>query len=162
MHHYHVRREKAHAHLRRLAGARSKRPVGAVQAPHQVPEVGPGLGPCAVDGDELGVVEERLDHGVRVVSAPCLIEPQFNLADRIFICLGHHDLSGLVAVHAPARRCLRRARVARIHSITASASAMSLSGTSRLRCSPMRDHYLTPLTATMLNFAYFSPTLSAA
>ena len=76
----------------------------------------------------------------------CLIEPQFNLADRIFICLGHHDLSGLVAVHAPARRCLRRARVGRIHSITTSA----------------RDHYLTPLTATMLNFAYFSPILSAA
>src|SRR5262249_51441940 len=101
MHHRHVRREKAHVHLRRLAGARSKRPVGGVQAPHQVPEVGPGLGPCAVDGDELGVVEERLDHGVRVVSAPCLIEPQFNLADRIFICLGHHDLSGLAAVHAP-------------------------------------------------------------
>src|SRR5262249_10273950 len=37
MHHRHVRREKAHAHLRRLAGARSKRPIGAVQAPHQVP-----------------------------------------------------------------------------------------------------------------------------
>jgi hypothetical protein len=26
----------------------------------------------------------------------------------------------------------------------------------------MRDYCLTPLTATMLNFAYFSPTLSAA
>src|SRR5262245_20716319 len=146
MHHRHVRREKAHVHLRRLAGARSKRPVGAVQAPHQVPKVGPGLGPCAVNGDELGVVEERLDHGVRVVSAPCLIEPQFNLADRIFICLGHHDLSGLVAVHAS------RDDVSGVHGSRGSIR------------SPRRRarHYLTPLTATMLNFAYFSPILSAA
>jgi len=36
-------------------------------------------------------VEQRFDHAVRVVSAPCLVEPQFNLADRIFICLGHDD-----------------------------------------------------------------------
>src|SRR5215813_374678 len=35
------------------------------------------------------------------VSAPCLIEPQFNLTDRIFICLGHDDLSRLAAVDAP-------------------------------------------------------------
>ena len=111
MHHRHVRREKAHVHLRRLAGTRSKRPVGAVQAPHQVPEVGPGLGPCAVDGDELGVVDQRLDHGVRVVSAPCLIEPQFNLADRIFICLGHDDLSRLAAVHARTRLLLAASRL---------------------------------------------------
>jgi hypothetical protein len=33
-------------------------------------------------------------------SASCR-PPQFNVADRIFICLGHHDLSGLAAVHAP-------------------------------------------------------------
>src|SRR5262249_15073119 len=58
------------------------------------------LGPSTVDGNELGIVDQRLDHGVRVVSAPCLIEPQFNLADRIFICLGHDDLSHLAAVHA--------------------------------------------------------------
>jgi Nitrile hydratase beta subunit, C-terminal len=48
MHHPHVRREKAHVHLRRLAGTRSKRPVGAVQAPHQVPELGAGLAPSAM------------------------------------------------------------------------------------------------------------------
>src|SRR6516162_2956594 len=100
MHHRDVRRQKAYMHLRRLAGTRSKRPVGTVQAPHQIPEAVAGLGPCAVDGNELGIVDQRLDHGVRVVSAPCLIEPQFNLADRIFICLGHDDLSHLAAVHA--------------------------------------------------------------
>src|SRR5215469_1478240 len=44
---------------------------------------------------KLGIVDQRLDHGVRVVLAPCVIEPQFNLADRIFICLGHDDLSHL-------------------------------------------------------------------
>jgi hypothetical protein len=93
-------------HLRRLAGARSKRPFGAVQAPHQVPEVGTCFGPCAVDGNELGVVDQRLDHAVRVVSAPCLVEPQFNLANRIFICLSHDDLS---------RPC-RAPRVARLSS----------------------------------------------
>src|SRR6516225_2483261 len=49
---------------------------------------------------KLGIVDQRLDHGVRVVLAPCVIEPQFNLADRIFICLGHDDLSHLAAVHA--------------------------------------------------------------
>src|ERR1700704_6685199 len=98
MYYRRVRREKAHMHLRRLAGARSKRSVGSVQAPHQVPEVGTGLGPCAVDSNELGIVDQRLDHAVRVVSAPCLVEPQFNLADRIFICLSHDDLSRLVAV----------------------------------------------------------------
>src|SRR5215475_13331915 len=101
MHHRDVRRQKAYMHPRRLAVARSKRPVGTVQAPHQIPEAVAGLGPCAVDGNELGIVNERLDHGVRVVSAPCLIEPQFNLTDRIFICLGHDDLSRLAAVHAP-------------------------------------------------------------
>src|ERR1043166_911413 len=69
MHDRHVRREKAHMHFRRLAGTRSKRPVGAVQAPHQVAEVGAGLGPCAVDGNELGIVDQRLDHAVRVVPA---------------------------------------------------------------------------------------------
>src|SRR6266545_8383582 len=36
-------------------------------------------------------VEQRFDHAVRVVSAPCLVEPQFDLADRLFICLGHDD-----------------------------------------------------------------------
>src|ERR1700704_2526712 len=93
MYYRRVRREKAHMHLRRLAGARSKRPFGAVQAPHQVPEVGTCFGPCAVDGNELGIVDQRLDHAVRVVSAPCLVEPQFNLANRIFICLSHDDIS---------------------------------------------------------------------
>src|SRR5262249_25687719 len=48
-----------------------------------------GLGPCTVDSDELGIVSQRLDHGVRVMSAPCLVEPQFNFADRFFICLSH-------------------------------------------------------------------------
>jgi hypothetical protein len=90
MHYRHVRREEAHMYFRRLARTRSKRPVGAVQALHQVAEAGAGLGPCAVDSNELGIVDQRLDHAVRVVSAPCLVEPQFNLADRILICLGHY------------------------------------------------------------------------
>src|SRR5262249_4953170 len=38
MRHRHVRPEEAHMHLRRLAGARSEWPVGAVQTLHQVPE----------------------------------------------------------------------------------------------------------------------------
>src|SRR5262245_4279114 len=115
MHHRDVRRQKAHMHLRRLAGARSKWPVGTVQAPHQIPEAVAGLGPPTVDGNELGIVDQRLDHGVRVVLAPCLIEPQFNLADRIFICFGHDDLSRLAAVHARTRLLLAAPRLRPAH-----------------------------------------------
>src|SRR5262249_31226121 len=67
----------------------SEWPAGTVEALHQVQVVGAGLGPCTVDSDELGIVSQRLDHGVRVMSTPCLVEPQFNFADRIFICLTH-------------------------------------------------------------------------
>src|SRR5262249_60158679 len=74
MHDGDIRPEKAHMHLRRLAGARSKWSLGAVQAVHQVPEALASRGPCAVDGHELSIVDEGLDHAVRVVPAPGLVE----------------------------------------------------------------------------------------
>jgi hypothetical protein len=59
-----------------------------VQTPHQVQISGAGLGPCAIDGDELGVVSQRLDHAVGIMAAPRVVEPQFDFADRIFVCRG--------------------------------------------------------------------------
>jgi hypothetical protein len=48
-----------------------------------------GFGPCSVDGDELRVVSQEFHNAVRVMSAPCRVESQLNLADRILICLTH-------------------------------------------------------------------------
>jgi hypothetical protein len=85
MHYRYIRSKKAHMHLRRLADTRSEWSIVAVEAPHQVPEAVASRGPCAVDSNELSIVDKRFDHTVRVVSAPCLVEPQFNVADCIFI-----------------------------------------------------------------------------
>src|SRR6516165_3845471 len=80
-------------HLRRLAGTRAEGPVGAMQTSHQIPKLGAGPAPRAIDGDELRIVRERFDHGVRIVPAPCLVEAQLDCANRILICLRHHWLS---------------------------------------------------------------------
>ena len=42
-------------------------PLDAVQALHQVAEAFAARGPGAVDGDELGVVDQRLGHGLGIV-----------------------------------------------------------------------------------------------
>src|SRR5262249_48152962 len=83
------------------------------------------LRPCAVDGNELRVVDEGLDHGIRVVPAPCRVEPQFDLADRIFIRLAHDDLSRLAAVHSP-RDFLQRLIFCPARPITAQISRESV------------------------------------
>ena len=54
-------------------------PFGAVQALHQVAEAWPARGPGAVDGDELGVVDERLGEAVGIVGVPGRVEAVFEL-----------------------------------------------------------------------------------
>src|SRR5262245_35592672 len=93
VHHRDVGREKAHMHLRRLAGTRTERPIRPVQALHQSPEACACRAPCAVDGDKLGIIGQRLDHGIRIVPAPGLVESQFNLADGVLISFSHDRLS---------------------------------------------------------------------
>ena len=60
----------------------SERPAGAVQPLHQVEKFGAGLHPDAVDGDELAVVGQRLDHAVRIVAVPGVVEARLDLPDR--------------------------------------------------------------------------------
>ena len=60
-----------------------------MQALHQVSEGCAARGPGAVDGDELGIVDERLGQAVGVVGVPSRVEAVFEFADGIFVGVGH-------------------------------------------------------------------------
>ena len=76
-------------HLRRPARARPVRATGAVQPLHQVAEAGAARGPGAVDGDELGVVDEWLGERVGVVGVPRRVEALLERADGVLVRLAH-------------------------------------------------------------------------
>jgi hypothetical protein len=80
------------------------RASGAVQALHQVAEAGAARGPGAVDGDELGIVDKRLAQGVGVVGVPSRIEAVFELADGVFVGVGHGGCSLVVRRATVCRR----------------------------------------------------------
>lgn len=93
MHHGDVFHEETNMHNWRFARARSEWSCRAVQAPHQIQIFGPCRGPRAIHSDELGVVGQRLNHAVSIMTPPCLVEPEFDVANCVLVGLASQLLS---------------------------------------------------------------------